>query len=96
LYLYAKTEKGKLTIQRSGFYVDIPPVKEAWEQEKGSFTRGLKAQTVQEVQALEQSMQSAIVSAAERILSGEAQKTPSEDACRFCPVRTVCDKAYHK
>ena len=24
------------------------------------------------------------------------KKTPSEDACRFCPVRLHCDKAYHK
>ena len=38
-------------------------------------------------------MQVAVCSVAERILSGEAHKTPSEKACRFCPVADCCDCA---
>jgi len=95
-FLFAQKEDGKLCIQRSGFLLDDDAVKTAWEDEKGRFTKALKAQTLDEMTDLERQMKEAVSSAAERILAGEAQKTPSEDACRFCPVRTACDKAYHE
>ena len=93
-YLYAQNEKGKLTIKRNGFCVDEPQIIEAWEREPKTYTNGLKRQTMEEVHELEESMKQAVINAAERILAGEAQKTPSEDACKFCPVRTACDQAY--
>lgn len=95
-FLFAQTADGKLCIQRSGFLLDQEEVKSAWETEKGSFTKGLKPQTLDEINDLEQQMKTAVLAAAERILAGEAQKTPSEDACRFCPVRKACDMAYHE
>ena len=42
-----------------------------------------------------QDMQNVVREIAERILAGEAQKTPSEDACRFCDIRDHCDVACH-
>ena len=96
LFLYAQNEKGKLTIKRSGFYVDEPQVSQGWEQEKGSYTKGLAPKALAAVLELENSMKDAVTSAAERILAGEAQKTPSEKACKFCPIRTTCDKVYHE
>ena len=45
---------------------------------------------------LQAEMQDAVLSVARRILSGEAEKTPSEKACGFCPVRAECNRAYHK
>ena len=41
-------------------------------------------------------MKQAVTDVAERILAGEAQKTPSKDACRFCAVADHCDKAFHE
>ena len=43
--------------------------------------------------ALTEDMKQAVSAIAERILAGEAQKTPSADACRFCAVRANCDQA---
>ncbi|MBQ7391219.1 MAG: PD-(D/E)XK nuclease family protein [Clostridia bacterium] len=51
---------------------------------------------MEEMQQLQNEMQDAVLSVAERILAGEAQKTPSEKACAFCPVRADCNRAYHR
>lgn len=96
LYLYAENADNKLKIRRSGFYSTESSLSDAWELEKGTYTKGLTSQSINEVKALEATMQAAVTNAAERILAGEAQKTPSETACRFCPVRTSCDKVYHE
>ncbi|MBE6601217.1 MAG: hypothetical protein E7637_01765 [Ruminococcaceae bacterium] len=96
-FLFAqKNDKGKLVIQRSGFYADDESVKVAWETESGSFTKGLICSPLSDIQSLEFEMKQAVTAAAERILAGEAQKTPSKDACQFCPIRMLCDKAYHE
>ncbi len=96
-YLYAKTEKGATTVARSGFLSNDDTVLQAADTAEGTpYTRKLLKQTESEIYGLIAEMQLAAKTAAERILAGEAQKTPSEQACGFCPVRTHCDKAYHK
>ncbi len=96
-YLYAANEKGRLAIHRSGFLLDDGQLPAAADRSPGSaYTKKLLLRTRDEIDALGKEMQAAVLGAAERILSGEAQKTPSEDACRFCPVRFHCDRAYHK
>ena len=96
-YLYAATEKGRIGVSRSGFLVDDEKVRAAADgSPNASYTKKLLLQTAEEISTLGQEMRCAVISAAERILAGEAQKTPSEEACLFCPVRTHCDKAYHK
>ena len=47
-------------------------------------------------QQLQQQMQDVVLSVATRILAGEAEKTPSAEACGFCPVRADCNRAYHR
>lgn len=96
-YLFAQTEKGATEIKRSGLLLDEDAVCAAINgQGEATYTKGLTKQTLDEMQELQNEMQAAVCSVAERILSGEAQKTPSEKACAFCPVRADCNRAYHR
>ena len=95
-YLFAHTEDGKTKITRSGFLLDDPDVAGAADT-TGSrlYSKNLIPQSAAELTGLIGQMQDAVCTAAERILAGEAGKTPSEQACRFCPVRAHCDVAWH-
>lgn len=96
-FLYAASEKGKLTINRSGFLMDSEELLAVADKTPdGSYSKKLLRQTQEEIDALIDAMHAAIKDVGERILRGEAQKTPSEQACTFCPVRSHCDRAYHK
>ena len=96
-YLYATNDKGKVGIGRSGFLLDDDTVKQAADHSPdGRYTKKLLLQTEDEIKTLTEEMNAAVISAAERILAGDARKTPSKDACLFCPVRTHCDKAHHE
>ncbi len=96
-YLYSTPVKGHLTVQRSGFFTDDAEIREAADQsDEKLYCQSLQKCTDEEIGALEAEMKAAVTAIAERILAGEAQKTPSEDACKFCPVHANCDKAYHK
>lgn len=95
-YLFTARENGVVGIERSGLLLDDPVVAAAITGEGAiSYTKGLKKQTLEEMQQLQAEMQDAVLSVAARILSGEAQKTPSEKACKFCQVRADCNRAYH-
>ena len=95
-YLFASTEKGMTEIKRSGLLLDDEAISVIANDESESvYTKGLTKQTLEEMQQLQSEMQDAVLSVAERILAGEAQKTPSEKACSFCPVRADCNRAYH-
>lgn len=95
-YLFTSNQNGHQQVQRSGFIVDDPEIRLAMDQtEEQIFTKKLLLRTEEELKEMLDEMTSAVESVGERILSGEAQKTPSEDACRFCPIRLHCDKAYH-
>ena len=95
-YLFASTEKGMTEIKRSGLLLDDEAISVIANDESESvYTKGLTKQTLEEMQHLQSEMQDAVLSVAERILAGEAQKTPSEKACSFCPVRADCNRAYH-
>ena len=96
-YLFAATEKGVTEIKRSGLLLDDETVSAAANGDSdGIYTKGLTKQTMEELQQLQNEMRNAVCSVAERILSGEAEKTPSEKACAFCPVRADCNRAYHR
>ncbi len=96
-YLFAQTEKGVTEIKRSGLLLDDEVVSSAVNGDSDVvYTKGLTKQTFEEMQQLQDEMKNAVLSVAERILSGEAQKTPSEKACAFCPVRADCNRAYHR
>lgn len=95
-YLFASTEKGITEIKRSGLILDEEAVSNAVNgQSEAVYSKGLTKQTLDQMHQLQAEMQDAVLSVARRILSGEAEKTPSEKACGFCPVRAECNRAYH-
>lgn len=96
-FLYATTEKGKIEICRSGFLLDDEEIKRAADAQEGQpFIKKLTLQSAEEIDSLARDMRNAVLSVAERILNGEADKTPSKEACLFCPVNASCDQAYHE
>jgi hypothetical protein len=96
-FLYTDTEDGIRRVVRSGLLVDDEIVLDAADDtEKRSYTRSLKKFSTEELTALIEEMRTAVASIARRILDGEATKTPSEDACRYCPVADHCDRACRK
>ncbi|MBQ9132102.1 MAG: PD-(D/E)XK nuclease family protein [Clostridia bacterium] len=96
-YLYASSEKGKMEIQRSGFLLSDTEIRQAADStEGGVFSKKLTARSMEEMEQLTEQMKETVSEIAERILAGEAQKTPSKDACGFCPIRTHCDQAYRE
>ncbi len=96
-YLYAISKDKKVTVCRSGFFLDEETVKAAADSSANqSYLADLEMQSAKELEELQADMKNAVVSIGERILSGEAYKTPSEDACRFCSIKKNCDKAYQQ
>lgn len=94
-YLFSHQADGKTKISRSGFLLDDAEIRSAADvTETALYSCDLLRQSAEELKQLTQDMQAAVCSVAERILAGEARKTPSEKACRFCPVREHCDVAY--
>ena len=93
-FLFAAREDRRTEIARSGFLSDDGGIREAADNSPDSrFTKKLLRRSEAEMHELFTEMQTAVCSVAERILTGEAHKTPSEKACRFCPVADCCDCA---
>ena len=96
-YLFANSEKGEFSVQRSGFLLNDPEILGSLDRsEEKLFTKKAEKLTQEEIRDLSEQMKETVSQISERILKGEAQKTPSKEACEFCPVRHHCDKAYHE
>lgn len=91
-YVYKKTKEGTASVVKSGFHL-------ADETLEGivptSDTDETKPQSAEEIDALRMTLQQTVTGIAERILAGEARKTPSEDACKYCTIKDSCDRACH-
>lgn len=96
-YLYAVGKENKISVCRSGFLLDDEEVKLAGDRsEDRRYLKGLTLQSASELQALQEDMKTSVSEIGDRILTGEADKLPSEEACKFCPIRNHCDQAYRK
>ncbi len=96
-YLYIKTEKGTSAVKKSGFYLDDEELKAAaGSAGDTSCLTGLKPFSKEEIDFLRTEMSQTVCDIAARMIAGEAQKTPSKEACGFCPIKPHCDKAYRK
>ena len=96
-YLFANNNNGHPEVQRSGFLLNDTEICAAADASEGRiYSNKLILQTADEIRTLADEMTEAVTVVAKRIISGEAEKMPSEDACKFCPVRMHCDKAYHE
>jgi hypothetical protein len=93
-YLYAANEDGKTQINRSGFLLDEAAILEAADQTDAHlYSAKLSKQSRQNIDDLNRDMMDAVAEIAQRILEGDAKKTPSEEACGYCPIRQSCDRA---
>lgn len=93
-YLYAANEDGKTKINRSGFLLDEPTILEAADRTDAHlYSAKLSKQSRQNIDDLNRDMIDAVAEIAQRILEGDAKKTPSEEACGYCPIRQSCDRA---
>lgn len=96
-YLFSTTEEGRTKIDRSGVLLRDDAILNATDTDgTGIFTKSLTQSTEDEIRALTSDMLETVRSIGERILSGEATKTPSPDACRYCSVRAHCGVACHE
>lgn len=96
-YLTKKQDGGNLTATRKGFLLDDAELLAASDISEGQiFTHPLKKLTAEKIAELIETVKSNVSAVAERILSGEATKTPSSDACKYCAVRESCDIAAPK
>jgi len=93
-YIYGKNEEGVPTIQRSGFYLGDDAVNAvAVPEKKLKSTKKMREQSAEDILALRDTMKATVTTIAERMLAGEARKTPSEDACKYCILKENCDQA---
>ncbi len=95
-FLYSDKENGKTTVSRSGFLLDEEEIRAAADNsDTQGYLKNLKSTSLDQIKQITEEMKDVIRSIAERILSGEAEKTPSPDACRFCDLKNHCDVACH-
>jgi ATP-dependent helicase/nuclease subunit B len=96
-FLYSSKENGRTTVSRSGFLLEEESIRHAADcSEAQGYLKGLSATSLDQIEKLTEEMKDVICEIAERILSGEAEKTPSPDACRFCDLKKHCDVACHE
>lgn len=102
-YLYAATKLDPAhSVPAGAYYLLIDKSGERPTAKKDGFTigsaddpeeMGLKKMTRDEIEALIERVCANVTEIAERIFSGCAEKTPSEDACQYCTVRENCKVA---
>ncbi|MBR7098053.1 MAG: PD-(D/E)XK nuclease family protein, partial [Clostridia bacterium] len=96
-FLYSAKDGGKTSVSRSGFLLDNDNIRQAADgTDSQIYLKNLLKSSGEELSSVIEEMQETIRSVAERILSGEARKTPSEDACKFCAIKDHCDIAYRE
>ena len=94
-FVYFETEGGAQTINRSGFYLSDASVEHAPDAADSVYTKPLAAQSASDISALFAIMSETVKGIAERILDGEARKTPSAQSCKYCPIKQNCAQACH-
>lgn len=93
-YLTKSNSNGELSAARSGFILDDADIlSEADQTDRKVLLAKLTKLSDSAISELIETVKSNVESVAERILSGEADKRPSEEACRYCPVRENCNVA---
>lgn len=93
-YMAISAEKGQKQVVHRGFYLNESEVIAALNGDTaGAYTKRMKGQTAEQIDELQEQMKTVVAEIGERILAGEARKTPSADACMYCPVRNNCSAA---
>lgn len=88
-YLRVDKSNGQLSASKSGFVrKELQPATE----NGGKTKKGMKEMTGAEIDGLIEEVCAKVVEISEQILSGVADKTESEDACKYCIVRENCNR----
>ena len=87
-----KTASKSPEINRTGFFLDDKDLLQAADQ-TGGYTTKLKKQSREEIDDLISQMKTIVCEIGLKIMSGYAAKTPSADACKYCPIAHHCDCA---
>ncbi len=106
LFLSANEKNGEILPERSGFIFNEKEFLEAVNKDfnrkmlagiqvtKDGSINGKAAVSKQELDSIDATLRSSIKSCAQNIYSGKAPRTPSSDACMFCPMKSTCHVAY--
>lgn len=95
-YLYYDRDGKRSPIAHSGLLLDDGAVQDAMDDTpKKVYLDRFKSSiyTEQQIRDLMDGMREVVCSVAERILDGEANKTPGEKNCEYCPIIDRCDRA---
>ncbi len=94
-FLYSQNVKNIPCVGRSGFLLNDDEIVGAADSE-GLYAKGVKRISGEKIDKLISDMTTVVTQIGEQILAGEANKTPSERACLYCPLIDLCDVACRK
>ena len=88
-------------INRTGFFLNDPALLQAADPttsfinipKKGNQKEKIFKQSLEEMNDLIEQMKEIVCEIGKKILSGFAEKTPSQEACKYCAIRGHCDQA---
>ena len=106
MYLSCREKEGKIVCSRSGILLNRPDILSAMNRDldkdillkvkidpETGAASGKSLLSSEEFRQLQKDTEDLFRRIGEDVYSGRLEKTPSEDACRFCPVRESCGKA---
>ena len=106
LFLSAEEKEGKIAARRSGFLLGEekllraasptldPAILAGVKQNKDGKISGKAALPQDSFDAINTVMQTTILNTARNIYSGNAPRTPSKSACKFCKMKSTCPVAH--
>ena len=107
MYISTAAKEGATVFERSGLLLDDPQilsaVRDEWTSDyfsgvKVSQSMGLQGKplmSAEDFDLLEQGIQDTLKKIGTDMLCGRAARTPSEEGCAYCPVRTSCPDSAH-
>ena len=106
LFLSAEEKEGRIAARRSGFLLDEekllraaspsldPAILAGIKQTKDGKISGKAALGKDSFDEIKAVMHNTILNTARSIYSGNAPRTPSESACKFCKMKSTCPVAH--
>ena len=106
LFLSANEKNGEILPERSGFILNEKEFLEAVNKDfnrkmlagilvtKAGDVSGNAAVSREEIDGIDTTLRASIKSCAQSMYSGKAPRTPSSDACMFCPMKSTCHVAH--
>jgi ATP-dependent helicase/nuclease subunit B len=106
LFLSANEKNGEILPERSGFILNEKEFLEAVNKDfnrkmlagilvtKAGDIKGNAAVSKSDIDVIDTTLRTSIKACAQNMYSGKAPRTPSSDACMFCPMKSTCHMAH--